>query len=87
MNSPLTGLYGWSQVVPGNGHITEFKSNYTIVLKPSGAQNVPITLHSDGEVAGSTVPCCISRCVLDQRLTYWEPRAQTVAAGECEATS
>lgn len=43
MNSPLTGTYGWSQVVPGSGYITEFKSNYSVVLKESGAQNAPVT--------------------------------------------
>lgn len=45
------------------------------------------TLHSDGEVAGAAVSSCISSCVLDQSLSYWELRPWRVAAGHCEATT
>lgn len=58
--------------------ITVHLSNYVCEL---------FTLHSDGEVAGAAVSCCISRCVLDQSLSYWELRSWTVATGHCEATT
>lgn len=45
------------------------------------------TLHSDGEVADAAVSCSIGRCVLDQRLSYWEHRARSMATGHSEAST